>query len=79
MIDDLRNNQVTDNGRIFLGFNANLNGSFYDDELRKFFIKAGASIWHNEVDIGGPKQNVLFDYLDRMLGVRSPILHPSPH
>lgn len=79
MLEDLRTNQLNPNGRIFLGFNANLDGSFYDDELRRYFESIGARIWHNEVDIGGPKQSVLFDVCDRLLGVESPNSHPNPY
>jgi hypothetical protein len=52
---DLKINQLVENGRIFLEFNANLDGTHYDDEVLKYFISLGGKVYRNQVDIGGPK------------------------
>jgi SAM-dependent methyltransferase len=78
MIEDLKTSHLAPKGRIFLGFNANLDGSFYDDGLRRYFGDVGGRIWYNEVDIGGPRQNSLLDCLDRVLGAEIPSSYPSP-
>ncbi len=67
MIEDLRANQLNANGRIFLSFNENLDGSFFDDGLRSYFTSLQARIWEHEVDIGGPRPNAFLEFVDKFL------------
>lgn len=66
MLDDLKKNQLSENGRIFMHFNANLDGSFLDNELLSYFHSIGAQTYLYQVDIGGPKRAILSRYLDRL-------------
>lgn len=77
-VDDLRTNQMNPNGRIFLSFNQNLDGSFMDDELRAYFTSLQARIWQHEVDIGGPKPSAFLELIDRLTGANRPVAIPDP-
>jgi SAM-dependent methyltransferase len=75
LIEDLRTNHLTPNGRIFLGFNANLDGTFFDEGMLRYFQSLGARIWHDEVDIGGPKRGVFLGSSEQLAGMESS--HPQ--
>lgn len=70
MLEDLKYNQMAKNGRIFLSFNANRDGTIFNNSLFKLFLYFGGKVHSNLVDIGGPKPNPALDFLDRMLSVK---------
>jgi hypothetical protein len=59
MIDDLRTHQLKANGRIFLSFNANNDGTWYDDKMQAYFESLGGLIYRNKVDIRLKPESVL--------------------
>lgn len=54
LLEDLSANQLNENGRIFLQFNANHDGSYYDDKTLEYFRTLGARVYRDQVDIRGP-------------------------
>jgi SAM-dependent methyltransferase len=67
MLEDLKINQLIENGRIFLNFNGSPDGSYLDISLLHYFRSIGARVYRDQVVIGGPKQNIMSYYLDRFL------------
>ena len=76
MPEDLKQNQMAGNGRIFLEFNASRDrgGNWFDDALLNLFLDRGGRVYRNRVDIGGSKPNFALDFLDRLLTANE--MHP---
>jgi len=54
MLEDLKRNHLTENGRILLNFNSRHDGTWEDDSLLRLFYNMGGRVHHNFIDIGGP-------------------------
>jgi SAM-dependent methyltransferase len=71
-LEDLKRNQMAENGRIFLELNAcrDGDGSWFDAGLLDLFLDRGGRVYRNHVDIGGPKPNFALDLMDRLLAAK---------
>ncbi len=54
-LKDLRKNQLTEHGRVFMKFNPEPNGEFFSEDLRQLFLSYGAEINYSTVSV--PPQN----------------------
>ena len=57
MLDDLRRNQLAEHGRIRLSFNANLDGTFNNEEVLAYFLSVGGEAFRNCIDINWRNQD----------------------
>jgi SAM-dependent methyltransferase len=57
MLEDLRTNLLEEDGRMLLSFNANLDGTFFDEKLLAYFLSVGGKKYRNRIEIGGPKRD----------------------
>jgi len=48
-LDDLERNHLKPGGRMFFGLNPQLDGEYYTNELREFFVKRGAKVEREQV------------------------------
>jgi SAM-dependent methyltransferase len=51
LIEDLKHNQLTEDGRMFLALNAYRDGTCYDAALLRLFLESGARVSGNQIDI----------------------------
>lgn len=67
LLDDLKKNHLKDDGQIFLDFNTCRNGTWFDDDLLKFFINFEGRVYRNHVTIGGGMPNPIINAFNRLL------------
>lgn len=51
LLEDIKRNRLTENGRIFLALNSNQDGTCYNAELLKLFLDFGGRVARNQIDI----------------------------